>query len=63
MMLSELYSKQNLNIGLPSPSMDGGSLMAMHDISDYHASGEAPDMSMIPYGTIDPNSLKAENIT
>lgn len=63
MMLSELYSKQNLNIGMPSPSMDAGSIMPMHGISDYDVSREAADMSMIPYGTIDPNSLKADTIT
>jgi hypothetical protein len=61
MMLSEMYSKQNLNLGMPSPSMDDGSLMAMHDVSEYHTPRETMEMSMMPYGTIDPSSLKAEN--
>ncbi|ERF71543.1 hypothetical protein EPUS_00532 [Endocarpon pusillum Z07020] len=63
MMLSEMYSKQNLNLGMASPSMDDGSLMAMADVSEYHTPGETMDMPMMPYGTIDPNSLKAENST
>jgi hypothetical protein len=61
MMLSEMYSKQNLNLGMPSPSMDDGSLMPMHDISEYHTPSETMDLPMMPYGTIDPSSLKAEN--
>lgn len=60
MMLSEMYSKQNLNIGMPSPSMDDGSLMHMHDMSEYHTPRETMDLPMMPFGTIDPNSLKAE---
>lgn len=61
MMLSEMYSKQNLNLGMPSPSMDDGSLMQMHDMSEYHTPRETMDIPMMPYGTIDPNSLKAES--
>lgn len=61
MMLSEMYSKQNLNLGMASPSMDDGSLMQMQDMTEYQSPTEMLDMAMMPYGTIDPNSLKAEN--
>jgi hypothetical protein len=63
MMLSEMYSKQNLNLGMPSPSMEDSSLMQMHDISEYHTPRETMDLPMMPYGTIDPSSLEAENTT
>ena len=60
-MLSEMYSKQNLNLSMPSPSMDDGSLMAMHDMSEYHTPRETLDMPMMPFGTIDPSSLNTDN--
>lgn len=63
MMLSEMYSKQNLNMGMASPSMDDGNLMPMHDISEYHTPRQTMELPMMPYGTIDPSSLKAENAT
>ena len=60
MMLSEMYSKQNLNLPVPSPHMDDGSLFAVHDTSAYHTPRETmDDMSMMPFGTIDPNALQA----
>lgn len=61
LMLSEMYSKQNLNLPMPSPNMDDGSLMAMHDISEYHTPREHMDMSMMHFGTIDPNALTTDH--
>lgn len=62
LMLSEMYSKQNLNLPMPSPHMDDGSLFAMHDQSAYHTPRETmDDMSMMPFGTIDPNALQASH--
>ncbi len=62
LMLSEMYSKQNLNMRMPSPHMDDGSLFAMHDTSAYHTPRETmDDMSMMPFGTIDPNALQAQH--
>ena len=61
LMLSEMYSKQNLNLPMPSPGMDEGSLLAMHDISEYHTPRETMDLSLMPYGTIDPNALQADH--
>ena len=62
LMLSEMYSKQNLNqmhMAMPSPRVDDGNLMAMHDMSEYHTPRETIDMPMMPYGTVDPNALNA----
>ena len=58
LMLSEMYSKQNLN--LPSPGMDDGSLMPIAEMSDYHTPKEGMDM-MMPFGTVDPNALNSEH--
>jgi len=59
LMLSEMYSKQNLNMPMPSPGFDDGSLLSMHDMSEYHTPREGMDMPMTPFGTIDPNALQA----
>jgi hypothetical protein len=62
MMLTEMYSKQNLNLPMPSPHVDDGSLFAMHDTSAYHTPRETmDDMSMMSFGTIDPNALQASH--
>jgi len=62
MMLTEMYSKQNLNLPMQSPHMDDGSLFAMHDTSAYHTPREAiDDMSLMPFGTIDPNALQTSH--
>jgi hypothetical protein len=42
--------------------MDDGSLFAMHDTSAYHTPREAiDDMSLMPFGTIDPNALQTSH--
>ncbi|KAL8768895.1 MAG: hypothetical protein Q9209_004949 [Squamulea sp. 1 TL-2023] len=58
-MLSEMYSKQNLNLPMHSPGIeDSGSQLNFHEES----SSEEMDMHhMVPFGTIDPSSLSPEN--
>ena len=64
LMLSEMYSKQDLNnLGMQSPPMDNSNFMPMHDLSEYHTPREMMDIPMMPYGTIDPSTLKAEKGT
>ena len=59
LMLSEMYSKQNLNMPMPSPGFDEHSLLAMPDMSEYDTPREHLDMPMTPFGTIDPNALQS----
>ena len=56
-MLSEMYSKQNLNMPMPSPGFDENGMF--HDMSEYQTPREHLDMPMTPFGTIDPNSLQS----
>ncbi|KAL8966010.1 MAG: hypothetical protein Q9197_006219 [Variospora fuerteventurae] len=60
-ILSEMYSKQNLNLPMHSPAIDdSGSHSNLHEES----SGEEMDLQgMLPFGTIDPSSLSPENVT
>ncbi|RMD41978.1 hypothetical protein DV735_g3194, partial [Chaetothyriales sp. CBS 134920] len=58
-LLSEMYSKQNLNMPMASPGLDESGLMALHDMSEYHTPGETLDLPMTPFGTVDPNTLQA----
>lgn len=55
-MLSEMYSKQNLNIPMPSPAFDENGMINM---SEFHTPQEHLDMPLTPFGTIDPNALSA----
>lgn len=55
LMLSEMYSKQNLNIAMPSPNFDENGMLSMHDMSDFHTPREHMDMPLTPF--IDPNAL------
>ncbi|KAL8737272.1 MAG: hypothetical protein Q9181_001826 [Wetmoreana brouardii] len=59
-MLSEMYSKQNLNLPIHSPGIeDAGSHMHLQEES----SSEEMDLhNMVPFGTIDPSSLSPENL-
>lgn len=57
LMLGEMYSKQNLNMPMPSPAFDENGLMLMNDMGDFQTPRE--QMSMTPFGTIDPHSLQA----
>jgi hypothetical protein len=56
LMLGEMYSKQNLNMPMPSPGIDEKGMMMMNDMSEFHTPMEHMDMN--PFGTIDPNSLQ-----
>ncbi|KAL8710066.1 MAG: hypothetical protein Q9220_005337 [cf. Caloplaca sp. 1 TL-2023] len=58
-MLSEMYSKQNLNLPMHSPAIeDSNTPFNLHEES----SSEEMDMhNMVPFGTIDPSSLSPEN--
>ncbi|KAL8951707.1 MAG: hypothetical protein Q9222_002320 [Ikaeria aurantiellina] len=58
-MLSEMYSKQNLNLPMHSPAIeDSNTPFNLHEES----SSEEMDMhNMMPFGTIDPSSLSPEN--
>jgi hypothetical protein len=62
-MLSELYSKQNLNLGMASPCLDEGAMMPLHDMSEYHTPRESMELPLMPWSTIDPSSLKTDNST
>ncbi|KAL8735981.1 MAG: hypothetical protein Q9166_000543 [cf. Caloplaca sp. 2 TL-2023] len=59
-MLSEMYSKQNLNLPMHSPGIeDSGSQLNYQEES----SSEEMDMhNLVPFGTIDPSSLSPENV-
>lgn len=57
LMLSEMYSKQNLNMPMPSPVFDENGMLALHDMSDFHTPREHMDLPMTPFATIDPNAL------
>ncbi len=59
LMLSEMYSKQNLNMPMPSPGFDEHGMLTMHDMSEYATPREHLDMPMTPFGTIDPNALQS----
>lgn len=65
LMLSDMYSKQNLNMSMPmpSPGMDDGSLgLPMQDMMGHHTPlNEMDEFSMMQYTTIDPSNLKAEH--
>lgn len=54
-LLSEMYSKQNLNMQMPSPSFDENGMMTLQDIPEFHT--PHAEMAMTPFQTIDPNSL------
>jgi hypothetical protein len=59
-MLSEMYSKQNLNLPMHSPGVEEqGTAMQMHEES---SSEEMDLQNMVSFGTIDPSSLSPENV-
>ncbi|MCJ1363591.1 Transcription elongation factor SPT4 [Acarospora aff. strigata] len=59
LMLSEMYSKQSLNLPLHSPHLEDSAL-GMH--MQEEGSSEEMDMhSMVAFGTINPSSLSPEN--
>ena len=59
LMLSEMYSKQNLNLPMHSPGVEGSGL-SMHFHEDQNH--EEMDMhDMLSFGTIDPSNLSPGN--
>ena len=60
LLLSEMYSKQNLNLPMHSPGVeDLGMAIHMHEES----SSEEMDLhNMVSFGTMDPSSLSPENV-
>ncbi|KAL9610038.1 MAG: hypothetical protein Q9167_005223 [Letrouitia subvulpina] len=59
-MLSEMYSKQNLNLPMHSPRIEEPG-PNMH-LQEESSSEEMDLSSMVPFGTIDPSSLSPENV-
>ena len=59
LMLSEMYSKQNLNLPMRSPSVEEANLQ-MH-LNEEPSSEEMDMQAMLSFGTIDPSNLAAEN--
>ncbi len=59
LMLSEMYSKQSLNLPMHSPHLEDSALgLHMHE----DGSSEEMDMhNMVAFGTIDPSRLSPEN--
>ncbi|MCJ1476715.1 hypothetical protein MMC13_005383 [Lambiella insularis] len=59
-MLSDMYSKQNLNLPIRSAEMDDSALdMQMHSQS---AAEEFDMQTMVNFGTIDPSNLNSGNV-
>lgn len=54
-LLSEMYSKQNLNLQMPSPGFDENGMMSLQDMQDFHTPHS--EMPIPQFQTIDPNSL------
>ncbi|KAK2755054.1 hypothetical protein FQN54_006582 [Arachnomyces sp. PD_36] len=64
LLLSEMYSKQNLNLPGPSPpGMDDSNFnIPMHDMQDHHEQNDTIEFpNMMSFDTVDPNSLGAES--
>jgi hypothetical protein len=59
LMLGEMYSKQSLNMPMPSPGFDENGFMMTNDMSEFHTPREHMDMPMTPFGTVDPNTLQS----
>ena len=61
MLLTEMYSKQNLNMPMHSPQIDNPSL-GMH-LNEETSSEEMDHMqNMVSFGTMDPSSLSPETV-
>ncbi|PGG95544.1 hypothetical protein AJ79_09999 [Helicocarpus griseus UAMH5409] len=61
LMLSEMYSKQNLNMPMQSPPIDDNSFaLALQGLQDHNTpSNEGDYQGMLPFDTVDPNTLAA----
>ncbi|KAL1953101.1 hypothetical protein VTO42DRAFT_3602 [Malbranchea cinnamomea] len=56
LMLSELYSKQNLNMSIPSPGIDDPTFgLTVHDFQDSHSPANSVDYhGLLPFEALDP---------
>jgi hypothetical protein len=63
LMLSEMYSKQNLNMSMPSPGMEDSSFgLTMHDLPEGHSPANSVDYhGLLPFETLDPNTMATES--
>jgi hypothetical protein len=63
LLLSEMYSKQNLNLSMPSPGMDDATFaLALQGLQDQPSPDDSADYhGMLPFETVDPSSLAAES--
>ncbi|KAK2799528.1 hypothetical protein FQN51_006842 [Onygenales sp. PD_10] len=63
LILSEMYSKQTLNMSMPSPGMDDNTFaLALQGLQDHNSPAHDGDyLSMVPFETVDPSSLAAES--
>ncbi|EEP78469.1 RfeB protein [Uncinocarpus reesii 1704] len=63
LLLSEMYSKQNLNISMPSPPMDDTTFaMTLQGLHDQGTPDNGVDFQgMLAFETVDPMSLGAES--
>ena len=63
LLLSEMYSKQNLNMSGPSPGMDDSNFnITMHDMQEQHDQNDTIEFpNMMSFDTVDPSSLGAES--
>lgn len=59
LMLSEMYSKQNLNLPMHSPAIEDS--RSYSNMQEESSSEEMDLHGMLPFGTIDPSSLSPEN--
>lgn len=57
LMLSEMYSKQSLNMPMPSPVFDETGMLSLHEMAEFHTPRDHLDLPMTPFATIDPNTL------
>ena len=70
-MLSEMYSKQNLNLPMHSPALEephfgmpGQEMQEMHEMHEMQENPSSEDIdfkSMVQYGTVDPSNLSPQN--
>ncbi|KAK2740657.1 hypothetical protein FQN57_006027 [Myotisia sp. PD_48] len=65
LLLSEMYSKQNLNMSMPSPEMemdDTTFALTLQGLQDHNSPSTPTDFrGMLPFETVDPSTLAAES--
>lgn len=62
LLLSEMYSKQNLNVSIPSPGMDDSTFaLTLQGYQDQESPEASADYhGMLPFESLDPSSLTTE---